>query len=496
MKIFLSVVFLIYISNLEAGDYGDLYGAHPAANGVGNAVTATVNDSSSVFYNVAGLGKQNEADKIFAKMEIQAKDALDPNANPPPPPINKNFRKKFQDFLRDSWTEIKTDNFKNIPAYRSEKTPHELVLQYNIARPRLNTSAPTNQDLERTRDDYTGLNLGLNLNSIYNLKRNFRFGLNVILPASGNLLAVNDVNPNAHRYLMHGASNQKPIIMGGLGIEVIKDILYAGVGFTALASGSGSILLKDVPISPDRVAPNQQVILEVKPMINPTYGLAFQYGKFLGGVSYRREVALDINSLPARAQTTLLGIQLDFDVSLFDLFTPRKWSYGIGYKPTKKLTLMASIDRELWSAYRLSRTKATYNQRVYFDDITIPRAGIEYAFTDWLKLRAGLARRPRPTPVMADTWSTDFKNLFTAGDRWNLMDFDRMIYTGGISLIAPPGLYGYLPNLKSPIIIDLVVEYQKLHGEHVYKANPTPTNPNYSAGGNVIHFGISFTAYL
>ncbi|HMZ60190.1 MAG TPA: aromatic hydrocarbon degradation protein, partial [Leptospiraceae bacterium] len=61
MKIYFIMLFCLSISmNISAGDYGDIYGAHPAANAMGNAVTATVNDSSSVFYNVAGLGKMSE----------------------------------------------------------------------------------------------------------------------------------------------------------------------------------------------------------------------------------------------------------------------------------------------------------------------------------------------------------------------------------------------------------------------------------------------------
>lgn len=467
--ILLNVFLFLCISSLAAGDYGDIYGAHPAANAMGNAVVSTVNDSSSVFYNVAGLGKQNQGDKILGQME-QKKEGESPDTE------TNNVEQG------NLWTRIKTGSFTHVPSYRTEKTPHELTLQFHMARPSLNTSAPKNQDIDRVRDDYLGLGLTINLNSIYDLKRNFRFGLNVLLPGTGQLMTINDINPTVHRYLQHGVSNQKPTIMGGVGIELWKDRLFAGVGFTALAGGKGAILLKDVPISPDRVIPNQQVILELKPFINPTYGLAFQYGKFNLGVSYRREVALAVNELPARAQTTLLGIQLDFDVSLYDLFTPRKWAYGIGYRPLENLTLTFDINRELWSAFRQSRTKASYSERIYFDDITIYRGGVEYAWKEWIKFRGGIARRPRPIPIMASTQ--------------NWMDFDRMIYTLGASLVLIPGTFGFLENLKSPVILDFVIDYQKLHGEHVYKYVHTDRNPSYSMGGRVLHFGVSLTTYF
>jgi hypothetical protein len=52
--------------SILAGDFGDVYGAHPAANAMGNAVTATVNNSSAVYYNVAGLGRLSEGDTLTA----------------------------------------------------------------------------------------------------------------------------------------------------------------------------------------------------------------------------------------------------------------------------------------------------------------------------------------------------------------------------------------------------------------------------------------------
>ena len=467
------IIFIIITNKIFPGDFGDIYGAHPAANGMGNAVTATVNNSSSVYYNVAGLGRLSEGEKIFAKIEKE-KAEKEEKTNSTESEISENSENKG--LLK----RITQDSFKYIPSDRTTKTPSELALQFNLGRPQLSTNAPQNQDISRVRDDYGGLGMTINLNSIYDFKRNFKFGLNLLLPGNGNLLTINDVNPTAHRYLQYGISNDKPTIMGGVGIELWKDRLFAGIGFNALIGGKGAILLKDVPISPDKVTPNQQVILETKPFVNPTYGLAFQYGKFQTGISYRREIALSVDDLPARAQTTLLGIQLDFDVAMYDHFSPRKLSFGIAYKPLEKLLLSAQVDKEMWSAFRLSRTKKTYSEVTYFNDILVSRFGMEYSVNDWLKLRAGITKRPRPTPTMSGTT--------------NWMDFDRMIGTGGISIILYPEKT--LPNQKSPIILDLVGEYQKLTDDYVIKYVPTVRNPNYSMGGKVIHIGFSVTMFF
>ena len=492
--------------SILAGDFGDVYGAHPAANAMGNAVTATVNNSSAVYYNVAGLGRLSEGDTLTALAD-RKKWERENGATPAPEP-KVPLRQAFTEFFKDA----RKDLFLNKPLERPTRNVNEITFQYNYASPQLNasmlsigdsakkaiggyaaqnTNTPVSQDLSKLADNYGGLGLSINLNNIYDFKRTVRFGLNILGPATGNLLTINDLNPTTHRYLQYGVANQKPTIMGGTGVEIIKDKLFAGVGFTAIAGGGGAILLKDVPLSPNTVTPNQQVILQVKPVVNPIYGIAFTFGKFSGGVSYRRETALAVNSLGARAQTTLLGIQLDFDVALYDLFSPRKWAYGFAYKQNGKWLFSFDMNRELWSqlGYKnkfvgtefMSRTKASYSEQFHLVDVTVLRAGTEYKWNDSLRIRGGIARRPKATPDIpgANNW----------------IDFDRMIYTTGFSYILFPGMR-FLENLKNPVVIDAVLEYQDIKAMKIYKYAPTPKNPNYSVGGNVWHVGFSATMFF
>lgn len=94
-RIILAVLGILGVgtSELTAGSYGDIYGAHAGAAGMAGAVTATVNNSSAVFYNVAGLGRLNEADLFIAQWEQKEKEkeaaaggegAKDANGNPIP----------------------------------------------------------------------------------------------------------------------------------------------------------------------------------------------------------------------------------------------------------------------------------------------------------------------------------------------------------------------------------------------------------------------------
>lgn len=491
-------------SDLTAGSYGDIYGAHAGAAGMAGAVTATVNNSSSVFYNVAGLGRLNEADLFIAQWEQKEKEKeaaasgetpKDANGNPIPqegPLLNtepqtedggapaKWYKRAWFNF-RDGFANMGKGMFTYQPLLRPNRPYHEVSFLGTYANPTLKNNAPKNENTKNPDDSYVGLGFTMNLNEIFDIGRTIRFGLNAIVPASGNLMVVNDQNPTVPRYLNSGKSNERPTIMAGVGVELWKDRLFAGVGITALAGGSGAILLKDVPISPDPVTANSQVVLTLKPIINPTYGLQFTYGKWSAGVSYKRETYLSADPIPARAQTTLLGIQLDFDLALLDQYNPRVWSYGIGFRPTEKLLLSVDVNREIWSLYKLSRIKEKYSEPLDFHDTTNVRMGAEYAFRPFLKFRGGIGKRPSPVPHYA-------------GEN-NWMDNDRMIYSLGVSYIFNGRNFAFLKDrLKNPVIFDLALSNQQLRSVEINKYTPTERNPNYNYGGYI--WSVTFSVSL
>ncbi|MCC5814704.1 MAG: outer membrane protein transport protein [Leptospira sp.] len=475
-----SIVFsyLIILKSLDAGSYGDTYGAHPAANARGNAVNAVVSGSAAVFYNPAGLARISDSDLAILDQDKRKS----PNKSPEVESSDYSEFPWYMETAYIAYDSVTKDILANKESQRANRNVHEIAIQYNYAQPRLTTSVPNPDRLEGENDHYVGLGLALDFGNFYNLERKIKFGLNILAPANGNLLTINDQNPTVHRALQYGVQNERPTIMGGLGVEAWKDHLFLGVGFTALATGQGSILMKDVDISPEPTTPDQQAVLELKPLVNPTFGAQFHWGKFDLGISYKRETAVSIDPLAARAQTTLLAIQLDLDVALLGLYTPRIWSYGLAFSATDRLTISFDINRELWSGFRLSRTKQIYSEPFRLHDTTNYRTGVEYKWSDSLKLRAGYAKRPSPVGEMP-------------GEA-NWIDFDRNIVTTGFGYVLFPDSFSFLEDLKNPILLDFVLEYQKLHGRHIFKYNATERNPNYSFGGNVWHIGGSITILL
>ncbi|TGK01537.1 aromatic hydrocarbon degradation protein [Leptospira langatensis] len=497
---FLLGILGVSFSELTAGSYGDIYGAHPTGAGMAGAQTATVNNSSAVFYNVAGLGRLNEADLYNAYLDLKDKEKeaaangpdapKDDKGNPIPQDGGPILASDAQDtpgttgpWYKRAWFNLKDGMFAYKPLPRPARPAHEVTFLGTYANPTLKNNAPRNENTKNPDDSFVGLGFTMNLNEIFDIGRTIRFGLNAILPATGNLMVVNDQNPTVPRYLQSGKSDERPTIMAGVGVELWKDRLFAGIGMTALAGGSGAILLKDVPISPDPVQANSQVVLTLKPMVNPTYGLQFTYGKWNMGVSYKRETYLSADPIPARAQTTLLGIQLDFDLALLDQYNPRVYSYGIGFRPFQKILINFDINREQWSLYQLSRIKEKYSEPLNFHDTTNYRLGAEYAFRPSMKFRAGIGKRPSPVPV------------YHGANNW--MDNDRIIYSVGFSYLFSGRNYAFLKDrLKNPVIFDFAIMNQQLSSVGVTKYNPTERNPSYSYGGYIWSFNFSVSLFF
>ena len=65
--------FAIKSANLFAGTFADTFGFSAEGMARGNAMTASVNDWSSVYYNVAGLGKTQNLVEIPSDPEMNLK---------------------------------------------------------------------------------------------------------------------------------------------------------------------------------------------------------------------------------------------------------------------------------------------------------------------------------------------------------------------------------------------------------------------------------------
>ncbi|TGL19912.1 aromatic hydrocarbon degradation protein [Leptospira yanagawae] len=438
MKTIYCIILLFSGQYLYAGSYGDVYGGYAKQAGMAGAVSSFVNHSSAPLYNIAGLARKNEQEIIRENSTLNPKEE------------RLNF--------------------------------HEVSFSYHHVDPKINTNLQRKESLSNTKDHHLTFGLTFSLNEIYNMNNKLRFGLLIVSPATGNIVTINDQNPNVPRPIQSGSANERPNIMGGLAYEVWKDHMFIGIGFNAFVKGGGSILLKNVPIAKEESTPDQQVILQMKPIINPIYGIQFHWNQFDFGLSYRRESFLSVDPVTTRAQTTLLGIQLDLDLALLDLYQPKVYTTGISYLLKDRYRFAFDVNLEKWSEYKLSRTKSTYNQNPEVKDTTNLRLGFEYLFRPDTSFRMGYARRPSA--------------IGDVSGRANLLDFDRNIYTLGMSYTITDQSSSYLTGLKKAVVLDLVIDYQSWSSREIIKREPSSENPNFSYGGKALHIGFGITTFL
>ncbi len=184
-------------------------------------------------------------------------------------------------------------------------------------------------------------------------------------------------------------------------------------------------------------------------------------------------------------------------MALLDLYSPRALTWGIGYKLLDNFKFTIDVTREYWSLFRHSRTKEYVFSPlkdeflkqyvripiVQFNDINVFKMGFEWDWDNPWKLpitfRGGIARKPTLVPAFYD--------------EYNWMDNDRNIFTFGITYAFIPNASGFLKRLKTPIIIDFVIENQQYANRSIRKLNPTEKNPNYSYGGYAWNTGFTLT---
>ena len=146
------------------------------------------------------------------------------------------------------------------------------------------------------------------------------------------------------------------------------------------------------------------------------------------GIAYRSEIKLDISgdadflsfvAPPGNPYGTFSG-RASTEITL-----PDTWSFGIAYKPTKKLTLEIDADRFGWSSYDKlaidfdsSATVPDSNAPKNWEDCWAYRFGMQYSVNENLDLRLGYAYDTTPQPDS------------TVGPE--LPDSDRHNYTFGV----------------------------------------------------------------
>lgn len=456
-KLVVMICAIVTVQTIAYANFADTYGFSAIGISRGNAMTAVVNDWSSVYYNIAGLGRTRGY--ITEPVQEQKDMTLKQKAGKEEPSSNT-----------------------TVSPYDLFPYKDQLAINYMYTQPQMTIDIPRTDIVADKELQFGTVTLGLVLDLNHFVKMpsfisSSRFGLGLGLMQDGSLVKVYDIDLRTHDFVRYGKEAERAVILAGMGFGFMDDVFGIGFGANVWTGGRGAVKLTEVELGPGEQTPNSEVQMELTPKIAPVAGLYISPGKKINalrgldvGVAYRGEVYMEVDPFATSAELYTAGVTLEMALSIFDYYTPQIISGGIAYtflpiKPLSGLTLSLDVEYQMWSKCKVSKSKEAYwaNKGVEipkFQDIIVPKVGVSYNFgclsskMQWLTLNLGYSYRPTYVPDDA----VNDASLF------NFMDANTHIGSLGLSFTIPK-----TGPMVAPVVITLAGQMQMLQERQVKK---------------------------
>ncbi len=427
--------------DVSYANFMDTYGISPSGMARGNAMVAVADDWSSVYYNMAGLGKTRG----------------------------------------------------------QGKTPNQLSVTYMYN----STSMDVSRKIDETPDvNAFVLGAAFDINQIYKMPEivsSARFGIGLGILDDLTIAKVNDIDVRTHKFLRYGRDVSRIGIFTGVGFGFSDDTFGIGFGATILAKGGGNIVIKGINITDSQVLPGSEIRLDIKPEIAPVLGVYWNVDEDIGiGASYRGELMVDIDSIEAYAELTITSVALEVGLAVIDFYVPEMYSIGTAYS-IDDLTISFDLEFQNWSGYKVSILKENFwaanNLPIpEFDDIIIPKIGLLYKASENLDLLAGYYYRETFVPDGANKGPYNFldndTHALSFGAEFTIEPFAGFVHPVKLGFGV---VYQRLEErnvVKDYSYLDAYVDAGFIDEDE--RAAAMAVNPNYTYGGDA--FMASFQA--
>jgi hypothetical protein len=456
-KLFLAnaVIILLCATSASASNYASSFGCSPKGIAMGGAMVAHVNDWSSVYYNMAGLGRTSNNDMDEGK---------------------------------------------------ARKNQMAVSYIYNDPDLFLDTDIPA-EDLTWDKGLETGsfvlggvLDVNVLTRAVPELLSSCRFGIMAGLNDDLSLVKINDIDLRTHNFIMYGRESQNLLVMMGMGFGFFNDMIGFGLGASPSMGGKGRIIASDLKLETDEQAPVMQTTFDFEISDNPLlFGFYLDIGKAFEvlsglsfGLSHRQESYLYVDDFKMGALLETGEIPLQLFANMFDYYSPPTTTYGFSYQ-TESLLLAFDYETREWSKYKVSKTRKEEIESIMglelpkMDDISILRFGAQYNLSEAWDVMAGYYQQESCVPGSSTT------GVF------NFLDNDKNVYSlGGAYHINEGNMIYELFQLNGPMTLYFSYQHQKLDKRSVKKdeAYVTDMNQDYSYGGKYNSFMVGFTYNL
>lgn len=469
LLILISMLFFASISaNLFASSFAGSYGFSAEGMARGNAMTATVNDWSSVYYNIGGLGKTRNITGTEAPKSTGGEMTL-------------KLRKAEGE--GEAEKEPKKEIYPNQFAISVLATMPKLDLKFNTGkRYNKSTGSPSFYYPEKTTaakmNPYGFVVIGgvLDINNVFKLPdfiSSARLGIGMGMNWDFSLVKVNDIDPRTHDFLKYGREVQRAMILIGAGFGLVNDFIGFGAGVNAAFGGKGKLYM-EAQMTGDPQIPIGQTTMDLSISPGALAGIYISPGQLAPpikglelGVSYRQETMLKIDPFDAAAGILGGAIYMNLMLAIFDYYTPHTVTHGIAYTRAGA-TVSFDIDYEMWSKTTFSKVvKYHYPMTPKFNDTLTYKVGLKYEALSWLAVMVGYSYVPTVLDDKAGTMAgirvgTMSINYVTG--LFNFLDNDKHCASLGLKFTVPK-----MWRLNGQIVITLAYQFQYLVPKKVEK---------------------------
>jgi hypothetical protein len=444
--------FLMMTSVSFASNYGDSFGYSTKGMSLGGAMCARVDDWSSVYYNMAGLGKTVGLEKGTNQIALQYQ------GNMPVVDIDIN-RMSIPDL-----TDGRTDN--------------------DVSKP-----LATNGDKNLEAGTFI-LGLAFDTKILMDLPSfisSARLGVGLCINDDMTAIKINDLDVRTHTFMRYGREAQHLEVLSGLGLGFAGDLFGIGLGVNSAFAGDGNVMMEEIKLQTEEQAPIGQATMNMELEPHLLAGLYFSPGKAIEalegldfGFAYQESTIQNIYPMKTIGLTETGGIPLDMVMALTDFYQPSTYTLGMAYAFGSN-TVSFDLEYQEWSGFKLSDIKMAYygNELKKFDDILVFRLGLENRVSSTFSLMFGYYYEPSFVPDEAVAGAMNFlendKHVGSVGFAWDVTHI--LPIKGNTEVVA-----GY--------------QLQYLVDRDVVKDSPTLPNPNYSYGGMVHSFMVGLNISL
>ena len=479
--LFISLCITSLSADLFANSFADTFGFSAEGIARGNAMAAVVDDWSSLWYNVAGLGKTQG---ITKKEEGDDKTRKEVYAN-----------------------QLAIGYLLTVPKL-SLKIPQRFYGKYPDYYP-----VSTKKVADKKPYGYITFGGALDLLNLFPLPdfiSSARLGFSMSVNQNFSMANISNLSPFDHNFIRYGKCIQNALIMSGLGFGFLDDAFGGGVGINMNFHGKIRSFL-DTSLSPG-LSPAQFPVasnsFDLNIVPGAIAGVYLSPGKFTKaleglefGASYREETKLRI--FPFSTHVLIIGFisySLPLIMDIQDYYSPHTVNGSIAYTRWG-VTLSAEVGWEMWSmAYPTKNVRASYLCVPRYHDIIVYKAGIKYDTPlNWLTVMFGYSFVPSILPKnvnnkvgvqiqgLLSNWNAD---PYVIGGMFNYLDNDKHLASLGLKFTIPkPG------KLPGQIYLTLAYQFQYLVPRSATKLGDLQTigtnawfdsylyNPSYRYGG-------------